>query len=126
MFKALTNFEMDSKLVLSVVLVGQPSLSKLLRRADLEDVAQRLSWYGELRPLSRDETHAYVVHCCQIAGATRELFDARAQEALYEMGRGNPRATGHLARRALEMAHAAEVQTVSAKHVISARGTLRL
>jgi general secretion pathway protein A len=128
MFKALTNFDMDSKLVLSIVLVGQPPLAKLLRRADLVDVAQRLSWYGELRALSRDETRAYVVHGCQIAGTTRELFDSRAQEALYEMGRGNPRATGHLARRALEVevAHAADQQTVSAKHVISARGTLRL
>ncbi len=126
MFKALTNFEMDSKLVLSIVLVGQPPLSKLLRRADLADVAQRLSWYGELRALSRDETHSYVVHCCQISGCQRELFDARSHEALYEMGRGNPRATSHLARRALELAHAGEAETVSSRHVLAARGTLRL
>ena len=53
MFKALTNFEMDSKLLLSILLVGQPRMTKLLRRADLEDVAQRLSWFGELRALSR-------------------------------------------------------------------------
>ena len=126
MFKALTNFEMDSRLVLSVVLVGQPPLSKLLRRADLVDVAQRLSWYGELRALSRDETHAYIAHRCAIAGATRELFDDRAREALYEMGCGNPRALDHLARRSLELAHKADDATVGAAHVISARGTLRL
>lgn len=126
MFKALTNFDMDSRLVLSIVLVGQPPLSRLLRRADLEDVAQRLSWYGELRPLSRDETQAYILHRCQVAGATRELFDERAVEALYEMGRGNPRATDHLARRALEVAHDADQQVVSAMHVLSARQTLRL
>lgn len=126
MFKALTNFEMDSKLLLSILLVGQPRMTKLLRRADLEDVAQRLSWFGELRALSRDETTAYVVHRCQIAGATRELFDGRALEALYEMGRGNPRATDHLARRALEVAHDAEASVVNAQHVIAARGTLRL
>jgi len=126
MFKALTNFDMDSRLVLSIVLVGQPPLSRLLRRADLEDVAQRLSWYGHLRPLSRDEVQAYIVHRSHVAGATRELFDERAVESIYEMGRGNPRATDHLARRALEVAHAADQQTVSAIHVINARQTLRL
>lgn len=126
MFKALTNYDMDSKLVLSVVLVRQPPLSRLLRRADLTDVAQRLSWYGELRALSRDETHDYIAHRCTIAGATRTLFDERAQEALYEMGRGNPRATDHLARRSLEVAHRAGDETVSANHVINARATLRL
>jgi len=126
MLKALTNFDMDSRLVLSILLVGQPPLTKLLRRADLEDVAQRLSWFGELRALSRDETHAYIAHRCTIAGATRELFDDRALEALYEMGRGNPRATDHLARRSLETAHAAEASTVSANHVIAARSTLRV
>lgn len=126
MFKALTNFEMDSKLVLSVLLVGQPPLTRLLRRADLVDVTQRLAWVGELRALSRDETQAYVQHRCRIAGATRELFDARAHEALYEMGCGNPRATDHLARRSLEMAHHANSEVVGAQNVVDARATLPL
>lgn len=122
--KALTNFEMDSKLMLSVLLVGQPPLTRLLSRVDLEDVAQRLSWYGHLRPLSRDETHAYITHRCTIAGATRELFDGRALEAIYEMGRGNPRATDRLARRSLETAHQVGDQVVGSQHVITARATL--
>lgn len=125
MLKALTNYEMDSRLVLSILLVGQPRLARLLRRADLEDVAQRLSWYGRLRPLSRDETYAYIEHRCTIAGATSELFDRRAMEAVYEMGRGNPRATDHLARRALEFAHQADVAVVGSQHVIAARTTLQ-
>jgi len=124
MFKALTNFEMDSRLILSVILVGQPPLSRLLSRPDLEDVAQRLSWYGHLRALSREETLAYIEHRCTIAGATSPLFDERALEALYEMGRGNPRATDHLARRALEMCHEADAQVVGSQHVIAARVTL--
>lgn len=61
MLRILTNFEMDSRLVLSVVLVGQPPLAQLLRRPELEDLAQRIAWYGSLRPLTRDELHAYLV-----------------------------------------------------------------
>lgn len=125
MLRLLTNFHMDSRLVLSVLLVGQPLLGQLLRRQDLEDLAQRLTWYGTLRPLSRDETRAYVTHRCTLAGATPVPFDDRAMEALYEMGKGNPRATDHLARRALEMAHRADTDRVGAQHVISARATLQ-
>lgn len=125
MFRLLTNFEMDSRLVLSVLLVGQPPLAQLLRRPELEDLAQRLSWYGSLRPLTREELRDYVIHRCAIAGASAATFDDRAMEALFEMGKGNPRATDHLARRAMEMAHQAGVNRVAAQHVITARGSLQ-
>ena len=42
MLRVLTNFDMDSRLVLSILLVGQPPLAKMLRRADLEDLTQRM------------------------------------------------------------------------------------
>lgn len=125
MFRLLTNFHMDSRLVLSVLLVGQPPLAQLLRRPALEDLAQRLAWFGTLRPLTRDELREYVAHRCTIAGAAGTTFDDRAMEALFEMGKGNPRATDHLARRALEVAHLAGLDRVGAAHVIIARGSLQ-
>jgi general secretion pathway protein A len=124
MLRILTNFEMDSRLVLSVLLVGQPPLSQLLRRAELEDLSQRISWYGCLRVLTRDELHAYLAHRCRIVGCTGSIFDERALEAIFEMGKGNPRATDHLARRALETAHQAGADRVGANHVIAARTSL--
>ncbi|MFC1527111.1 AAA family ATPase, partial [Candidatus Latescibacterota bacterium] len=69
MLRLLTNFEMDSRLVVSVVLAGQPPLSTLLRRPDQVAMAQRLAHYATLRLLSRDETRAYVEHRCAVAGA---------------------------------------------------------
>ena len=66
-----------------------------MRRAELEDLAQRLSWYGSLRHLTRDELREYVLHRCAIVGAAANTFDDRAMEALFEMGKGNPRATDH-------------------------------
>lgn len=125
MLRLLTNFEMDSRLVLSVVICGQPPLAQLLRRPELEDLAQRLAWYGTLRPLTRDELRDYVLHRCAIVGAAPTTFDERALEALFEMGKGNPRATDHLARRALDVAHQAGLDRVGAPHVITARGSLQ-
>ncbi len=125
MLRLLTNFEMDSRLILPVIIAGQPPLAQLLRRPELEDLAQRLAWFGTLRALTRDELRAYVIHRCAIVGAAATTFDDRAMEALFEMGKGNPRATDHLARRALDLAHQAGVDRVGAPHVIAARGSLQ-
>ena len=42
MLRILTNFQMDSRLVLSVVLAGQPPLRKMLASEELEAVARRM------------------------------------------------------------------------------------
>jgi general secretion pathway protein A len=121
MLRVLTNFEMDSKLVVSLVLAGQPRLRDLLRRDDLADVAGRLAHYATLRLLSRDEIHRYVEHRCTIAGAVNPPFDQDAVDALYEIGRGNLRATDQLARKALEITHGADQDVCGAAHVAQAR-----
>ena len=122
--RILTNFEMDSRLVVSFVLAGQPPLTRLLRDERLVDVAHRLAHCATLRPLSRPETGAYIEHRCRVAGATATPFDGGAVEALYEIGRGNPRATDHLALQAVELAHEADGDTVDAEHITAARHLL--
>ena len=48
MLRLLTNFDMDSRLVLSVILAGQPPLRQTLAREDMSDIAHRridfVSW----------------------------------------------------------------------------------
>lgn len=104
MMRLLTNFEMDSRLVVSIILAGQPPLRELLRKECLEDVARRLAHYAVLRPLSRPETQRYLEHRCNIVGATVVPFDASAADAMYEISRGNLRAVDQLALKSLELA----------------------
>ncbi len=122
--RVLTNFEMDSRLVLSILLVGQTPLRELLRRTALADVSGRLAHYAVLRPLSRSETGSYVEHRSTISGATVVPFDPKALEAIYEIGRGNLRATDHLALKSLEVAHREDADVVDHNHVVSARKVL--
>jgi general secretion pathway protein A len=124
LLRILTNFEMDSKLVLSIVLAGQPPLGALLRHDRLEDVAQRLNFCVTLRLLSREETARYIEHRCAVAGAPTCPFAPEAIEAIFESGRGNLRATDRLARAALEAAAQLGLSTVSVPHVIVARKSL--
>lgn len=124
LFRLLTNFDMDSRLVVSIVLLGQPPLRHLLQRGELEDIARRLVHYAELRLLSRDETRAYVEHRLTIAGAKKVPFDAGALDAIYELSRGNLRAIDHLAGKALELAAARKEHAANAAHLMEARKVL--
>jgi type II secretory pathway predicted ATPase ExeA len=124
MTRLLTNFDMDSRLVLGVVLAGQPKLRDMLRKDDLEDVARRMAHYATLRTLSREELGRYIEHRCTIAGASTVPFDAAAVDALFEIGRGNLRATDQLARKALELAHDQDRDVCEPTHVAHARKLL--
>jgi general secretion pathway protein A len=124
LLRILTNFDMDSRLVLSVVLAGQPPLARILRMDALEDVARRIAHYVSLRPLSRTETMDYVRHRSTVAGATSTPFDDKALEAIYEIGRGNLRATDHLALKTLEIAHGQDADVADHTHVVAARKLL--
>lgn len=119
--RVLTNFEWDSRLVVSIVLAGQPPLEKLLARPTCEDVAQRIAFYARLRLLSRDEAAAYLEHRCTIAGAHTLPFDRPAIDALFEMTRGNFRALDQLALGALDEAAKGRTKTVASSHVAAAR-----
>ncbi len=124
LLKTLTNYAMDSELLLSLVLIGQPPLSELLRRPELDDVARRIAHYATLRLLSRDETRAYVAHRCTVAGATTVPFDDGAHDAVFEIGRGNLRATDRLALKALHVANHRDCDVVDHTAVIEARRAL--
>ena len=121
MLRLLTSFSMDSRLVVSLVLAGQPLLKLLLRRPEQAAIAQRLAHYAELRLLSRDETCAYLEHRCSLAGARTSPFDGDAQESIFEMSRGNLRAIDRLALAALQHAAKSSHSTVSGGDVIAAR-----
>lgn len=124
MLRLLMNFEMDSKLVVSVILAGQPSLTRLLRRDELCDVARRLAHCASLRLLARDEMQRYVLHRLSIAGARDDIFAPQAMDALYELGRGNLRATDFLALGSLEVAATRQETLVDSIHVTEAARNL--
>jgi type II secretory pathway predicted ATPase ExeA len=124
MLRILTNFDMDSRLVLSVIIAGQPGLAKMLRRDELSSVAGRLAHFAVLRILSRDETKKYLEHRTAVAGAAEFPFDKGACESIFELTRGNLRAIDTLALKALWKAATSEESVVASAHVVAARKEL--
>lgn len=124
MLRLLTNFQMDSRLVLSLVLCGQPPLRQLLLRDDQEAIARRLVHYATLRPLSREELSQYIEHRCTVAGGNAVPFDQGALEAVYELSRGNLRAADGLCFKALERTALARRKVVGSQEILAARKEL--
>ena len=102
--RILTNFDMDSRLVLSLVLAGPGALAQILQRDELEAVSRRMAHFATLRLLSRTETRKYMEHRLTIAGCRSFPFDEPSTDAVFEISRGNLRAIDQLCRKSLELA----------------------
>lgn len=119
--RILTNFDLDSRLVLCVILAGDNRLHRLLELQDLEPVRRRLAHVATLPLLGRDQTRAYLDHRLRLVGAEANAFLDEAKDAVFEITRGNLRAIDHLCFKSLELAAQGERREVSATLVANAR-----
>lgn len=99
--RLLTNFQLDDRNLIAIVLVGQPELRERLRHRTYRALTQRVGVSFDLVPLEPADTRAYLAHRLSVAGATRPLFSAEAIERLHEASQGIPRVLNQLATQAL-------------------------
>jgi general secretion pathway protein A len=113
--RLLSNVNSEKDLVLQILLVGQPELRAKLSRPELMQFAQRVSVDFHLRPLDRQETHAYIRHRLKVAGADQTtLFSADAIEFMHARTKGVPRLLNQLGDFALVYAYADGRKTIDA------------
>ncbi len=124
--RLLTNLETSKEKLLQIVLLGQPELRELLQRRNLRQLAQRITARYHLSPLGPKDTHLYIAHRMQIAGAQRNPFRRGAMNALYQRSQGIPRLINIIADRALVAAFAKERMDVTASMVHGAANEVQL
>jgi len=118
--RLLTNYDMDSKNRLCLLLVGQAGLRRRLSMSVHEALAQRIVVRHHLTGLTRDELPLYLAHLLHLAGTEEKLFEPEAQEALFVATNGLPRKVNLLAHHALNAAALARTRTVTAEHIQAA------
>ncbi len=96
-----TNFQLDDRNLLSLVLIGQTELRERLNRRQYRALQQRIGMQYHLGPLDAQETREYVRHRLKIAGRDAPLFDEPALALLYEHSGGIPRRINIIAGNAL-------------------------
>ena len=99
--RLLTNFQLDDRNLIAIVLVGQPELRERLKHRTYRALTQRVGVSFQLRPLSVEDTRAYLAHRLSVAGAERSIFTDSAVRLLHGASLGVPRLLNHLATQAL-------------------------
>jgi type II secretory pathway predicted ATPase ExeA len=99
--RLLTNFQLDDRNLIAVVLVGQPELREKLRHRAYRALTQRIGAQFDLSPLSEADALAYLRHRLEVAGGRANLFDDDAARVLHRASGGLPRVLNQLATDAL-------------------------
>jgi len=112
--RMLSNINADKDQVLQVILAGQPALRETLRRPELMQFAQRIAVDYYLEALNEQETHDYIQHRLQVAGAEHTIFTDDACSAIYQYSGGTPRLINLLCDTALVYGYAEQRKTIDA------------
>ncbi len=125
--RMLSNLETNTEKLLQIVLVGQLNLKDLLRSPELRQLDQRVSIRYELKPLTREETSAYIAHRLTIAGGSSLVsFAPRALDRIHQHSSGIPRLINVLCDRALHGGYSAQTNQITPQIVNAAAGGLEL
>jgi general secretion pathway protein A len=103
--RLLTNFQLDDRNLLAVIVMGQPELRAMLSSPRFEPLRQRISLNFHLRPLSLEETMEYLDFRLERAGGMSGLFTPDAVQKIFELTGGVPRRINSLATNALLVAY---------------------
>ncbi len=96
--RMLMNFEVEG-MNLTVILVGQEGLLKVLKKAS--SFNQRLSLKISLHEMNEDESKHYILSRLKSAGCQRGIFTRNAAEKICELSRGIPREINRLCELAM-------------------------
>ncbi|MCE9685921.1 AAA family ATPase [Shewanella sp. AS16] len=116
-----TNLETEQRKLLQVVLFGQPELDDRLALKSFRQLRQRITFSYGLRPLTLDESDAYIRHRLAVAGRQGQaLFGKRETLKLAKASRGIPRLINIIAHKSLLLSFGEGCSTVTAKHCLAA------
>jgi general secretion pathway protein A len=124
--RMLSGVETTKEKVLRIILAGQPELNNKLDAPELEQLTQRVRLRFHLQTLSASETHAYIQHRLDVAGAgDRELFARDTFAEIFRYCGGVPRLINTLCDTAMMAAYTGGRGVVRRADIASAVEELR-
>ena len=104
-FPAFLNFAFDSRDLISVWLVGHPSLAQTLERAPYAALYSRIPVRVQLKPVDeRERFHLLIQHALKSAGCQHNLLADSGMEVLRQASKGLPRQAGRILCTAMRLA----------------------
>lgn len=124
LLRQLLNFETSTAKLLQIVLFGQNELAPKLDR--LPELKDRVTIFGALTSLTREDAAALIAFRWQIAGGNAHPFTQAALEQVFRYGRGLPRKICNLCNNALIRAYSAEERTIDKDTIEHVAADIRL
>lgn len=95
------NFEMDSRDLAVILLVGQPRLNTTLNQSAHESLRQRIVMNYHVGGISKEEGRLYISKKLEGAGCHQSVFDTNATEAILNHSNGTLRMINKICTRSL-------------------------
>ena len=125
-FKSLFNFEMDSKDKAIVVLTGNNRLNHKLGMVAMTAVRQRIVANFALEGMSKTDAAEYIRFKLSQAGATQDVFEPNAIEAIVNLAESTPRVINNLCRQSILIGGMSGANMISAEIVMQAFDDMKL
>ena len=111
------NFEMDSRDLAVVLLVGQPRLNTTLNQSTHESLRQRIVMNYHMTGISKEEGRKFIIRKLEGAGSRQAVFEANAVEAVLNAANGTPRMINKICNRSLLIGASLNQDTINADTV---------
>lgn len=99
--RLLTNFQLDDRNLITIILMGQPELRGMLSSPVFEPLRQRITMQFHLTPLEIDDVQEYLDCRLEVAGGFAGLFTPDAVQRIYDLSQGVPRRINQIATNAI-------------------------
>lgn len=124
--RLLTNFQLDHRNLLGVVIMGQPELRAMIASQRFEPLRQRISLHYHLLPLALDELMEYLDFRLEAAGGSPGLFTPDAVQKIHELTGGVPRKINTMATNALLVAYGCDAAIIDSAIIEEIKDELML
>ena len=111
--RLLISSAVDTDIPLKIVLSGQESLGRLLARASLKDLVNRITVRSHLAALGKDQTSSYLDSRMRFAGSHDKVFEGEAKGLIHDYASGIPRQINNIATACLLNASARDMAKIN-------------
>ncbi len=116
--RLMSGIESNKSKLMSVMLLGQPELDRVVSSPQMEQLAQRVRLRMHLGPMSEEESRDYIMHRLTVAGARyTDIFEEDAYQVIQKYAGGIPRLINSICDMALLTAYVEEKHRISADAV---------
>ncbi len=124
--RLLTNYQLDDSNLLSMILLAQPEIERRINHKAYEAFRQRIGIRFHLPALEQPDVGAYIRHRLERSGASGNIFQPDAIQAISRISRGVPRWINNIASSALLEAFGRDKDQVDEKVIIDVARDLGL